>query len=65
MRILLNGDAVDFEAATLADFVEMQEFDPDIVATAVNGEFVPRLERAEMLLADGDQVEVFSPRQGG
>jgi len=35
------------------------------VETAPNEDFVPRLRRAQATLADGDKVEVFSPRQGG
>jgi thiamine biosynthesis protein ThiS len=65
MRVELNGEAVETEAATLAAFVIDRDFDPEIVATALNGEFVPRFERADTPLAEGDRVEVFSPRQGG
>ena len=65
MRLFLNGEPIDGEAATLADLVLAHDFDPTIVATALNGEFVPRDERAATPLADGDSVEVFSPRQGG
>ncbi len=65
MRLFLNGEPVDGTAATLAEFVAGQDFDPAIVATAVNGEFVPRTERDGVVLRDGDSVEVFSPRQGG
>ena len=35
------------------------------VATAVNGEFVPRGARAEHPLQDGDAVLCFSPITGG
>ncbi len=65
MRLFLNGEPVEGAAGTLADFVIAQELDPAIVATAVNGDFVPRTEREGVLLKDGDSVEVFSPRQGG
>jgi sulfur carrier protein len=36
-----------------------------IVATAVNGEFVPARARGEIHLRDGDRVEVLAPMQGG
>lgn len=65
MRVTLNGEPVEGAAGTLAEFVLSQEFDPTVVATAVNGEFVPRDARGAVVLADGDQIEVFSPRQGG
>ena len=37
----------------------------DSVATAVNGQFVPRNARATHLLHDGDAVLCFSPITGG
>ena len=37
----------------------------DSVATAVNGQFVPRRARADHVLADGDTVLCFSPITGG
>jgi sulfur carrier protein len=36
-----------------------------IVATAVNGEFVPTGARPLTQLADGDRLEVLAPMQGG
>ena len=38
---------------------------PEQVATAVNGEFVPRHARAALVLQDGDAVLCFSPITGG
>jgi len=35
------------------------------VATAVNGVFVPADAREELLLADGDALEILAPMQGG
>ncbi|WP_181702369.1 sulfur carrier protein ThiS [Chthonobacter albigriseus] len=65
MRITINGEERHTEAATLASLIEEQDFEPTVVATALNGDFVPRAERAATPLVDGDSVEVFSPRQGG
>jgi sulfur carrier protein len=64
-RIRLNGAPVETEARTLADLVAGQGFGEAAVATAVNGEFVPRQARAATLLAEGDKVEIVAPRQGG
>jgi len=36
-----------------------------VVATAVNGEFVPTAARQTARLAEGDRVEVLAPMQGG
>ncbi len=65
MRIIVNGHECDREASTLADLLETEGFSPEFVATAVNGEFVPRDARAGTRLNEGDAVEVVSPRQGG
>lgn len=35
------------------------------VSTAVNGEFVPRVARAQRVLAEGDRVLLFQPIVGG
>ena len=35
------------------------------VATSVNEAFVPKQQRAEHALQDGDRVEIVAPRQGG
>lgn len=57
------------EGSTLADAVERllqaSARDPSAVATAVNGEFVPRHARIAHVLRDGDTVLCFSPITGG
>jgi sulfur carrier protein len=63
--IVLNGERVETEARTLADLVAGQGFAQAAVATAVNGDFVPREARAATLLSGGDEVEIVAPRQGG
>jgi sulfur carrier protein len=65
MRIWLNGELIETLANDLAALIEDQGFDVSVVATALNGEFVPRALRRETLLAEGDAVEVLRPMQGG
>ena len=36
-----------------------------IVATALNGEFVPARKREATPVRDGDRIEILAPRQGG
>lgn len=50
---------------SLAALVEQLGHAPDSVATAVNGAFVARAQRAHHALADGDQVQCFKPITGG
>lgn len=63
--VLLNGQPLATGAHTIADLLASLGYDPASVATARNGEFVPRAGRAATMLTPGDRVEVVSPRQGG
>jgi len=65
MRILVNGASRDIRAADLSGALEELGYGGAVVATAVNGEFVPAPERPAARLVDGDQVEVLAPMQGG
>jgi sulfur carrier protein len=52
-------------AATLVAALQELGYAEAVVATAVNGEFVPVGARSNALLAEGDQLEVLAPMQGG
>nr|WP_255464858.1 sulfur carrier protein ThiS [Pantoea multigeneris] len=61
----MNGQPVETGAMTLAALLLEQNIDASCVASAVNGEFVPRSRYADFALAEGQQLEVLSPMQGG
>lgn len=63
--LFVNGETTETDAATLAALVASLGFAEAQVATALNGEFVARGQRAATLLGDGDKVELVAPRQGG
>ena len=66
LQITVNGEARTLqEAATLADLVSALGQPPQALATAVNGEFVPRGARERVQLREGDAVFTFQPIQGG
>ena len=65
MRILVNGASRDIRAADLCGALEELGYGGTVIATAVNGEFVPATERPAARLVDGDRVEVLAPMQGG
>ncbi len=66
IRIEVDGLSREIVAGTtLADFVRARGYAEGAVATAVNGEFVPRDRRAETLLRDGDAVAMFRQIVGG
>ena len=65
MKILINGDSREVRAADLSGALEELGYGGAVVATAINGEFVPAATREAARLADGDRVEVLAPMQGG
>ena len=65
IRIVVNGEAAETGAATLAALVAELGYQESQVATALNGDFVPRGARADTKLAPDDRIEIVAPRQGG
>ncbi len=66
IRVELDGAPCEVPAGTtLADFVRARGHADAAVATAVNGEFVPRDRRVDTLLRDGDAVAMFRQIVGG
>ena len=61
MKIILNGEARELEATTLDAAMTELGFDDAVVATALNGEFVPRTKRVGTKVDDGDQLDVLAP----
>ena len=64
-RVLVNGERTETGAASLAELVAQLGYAQEAVATALNGDFVPRQARAGSPLRAGDKVEIVAPRQGG
>jgi sulfur carrier protein len=65
VRLIVNGVERDVAAETLAGALQALDYADTVVATALNGEFVPARERVETPLAEGDRIEILAPRQGG
>jgi sulfur carrier protein len=65
IAILVNGERTETGAASLGELLAQLGFDQNQVATALNGDFVPRQARAETGLTADDKVEIVAPRQGG
>jgi sulfur carrier protein len=63
--LVVNGEPVDTPARTLSELVAQMGLAQNAVATALNGQFIARAERAGTRLAAGDKVEIVAPRQGG
>ncbi len=65
MTIFVNGDVITKKFATLYDVCEFFSDDAEAVATAVNGDFVPKPLRHTILISDGDHIEIIAPLEGG
>lgn len=65
MRLFVNGVAREVAATTLAQALGALDYGEAIVATALNGSFVPASRRDSTVLADGDALEILAPMQGG
>jgi sulfur carrier protein len=65
MRILVNGASREIRSADLSGALTELGYAGAVVATAVNGEFVPVSDRPAARLAEGDRIEVLAPMQGG
>lgn len=65
MRIIVNGDAREVTAKTLASIMEELGYRGSVAATAVNGWFIAASARAARILSEGDRLEVVAPMQGG
>lgn len=65
MKLIVNGNDVEWDGVSLARFVETQCDDPSVVATLVNDTVVPRDKRDECALKDGDSIEMIAFAAGG
>lgn len=65
LAVQVNGEAQTTTAPTLAAWVQAQGLAADAVATALNGQFVPRTQRAATPLRAGDAILTFQPIVGG
>jgi sulfur carrier protein len=65
MKIVVNGEASQTGASTLAELLAELELGDAKVATALNGAMVRAVKRDATPIAEGDRVEILAPMQGG
>jgi len=65
MKILVNGAWRNTGATDVAAALHELGYGDAVVATALNGQFVPSGSRTGAQLAEGDRLEVLAPMQGG
>lgn len=65
-QFLVNGQAqACAPGLNLADLLEQRGDAPEAVATALNGQFVPRRQREATQLQPGDSLTIFEAITGG
>ena len=65
ITVVVNGCPESSTASNLQAWVEARGMLPVALATAVNGQFVPRNLRVQQPLAEGDIILTFQPIEGG
>ena len=66
MNLVINGESRDFPAPlTVAALLETLGYAGKRIAVERNGEIVPRGRHAEVVLADGDRLEIVVAVGGG
>ncbi len=65
MKVVINGEARELAATTLAAMVEELGMKPDRIAVELNREIVRRERWAETELHDGDRLEIVHFVGGG
>lgn len=65
MIITVNGEPREIEAHCIARALDELGYRGAVVATALNGEFVPIGRRSAAALHEGDRLEILAPMQGG
>lgn len=66
MQITVNGETLELpDPASLADLIERQGLADAACATEVNQRLIPKRDRPEHTLQDGDRVEIVTLVGGG
>ena len=65
IKLVVNGKSASLAARDLSDVLAALGYEDTVVATAINGDFVPARKRAATPVQDGDRIEILAPRQGG
>ena len=66
MKVTINGQPKDFDAPlNLFDVLEQEDVVEMMIAVAKNNEIVPKDQWGNVMVVDGDIVEIVAPMQGG
>lgn len=65
MKLTVNGQSLESAAPTLDALLRELDYGDALVATALNGDFVPAGQRASAHIRDNDRIEILAPMKGG
>lgn len=65
MNILVNGKRREVAATDLLSALNELGYRDTVIATALNGEFIPNNARTGTRIVDDDRLEIVAPMQGG
>jgi sulfur carrier protein len=65
VTLTVNGEQKSLRAATPRELLAELELEGEFFAIAVNRRVIAKARWNERVLADGDSVEIVTPRQGG
>lgn len=65
LKISLNDEWIEVDQTRLSDAMLAWNYHSKKCAVAVNGEFVPRSDYQDIVLKEGDTVDVVAPVGGG
>lgn len=65
MKVRVNGETREVRATNLAALIAELDYGEALVATARNQTFVRGKDRVQTQIAEGDEIEILTPRQGG
>lgn len=63
--VKINGETLDIAGKTLAEYLSTTNYDTKRIAVERNGEIVPKATYNNVILEDGDALEVVSFVGGG
>ena len=63
--VKVNGKELEIVGKTLSDYLATTNYDMKRIATELNGDIVPKAQYGEVVLSDGDSIEIVSFVGGG
>ena len=63
--VKINGELLDMAGRTISEYLKETDFNIRLIAVERNGEIIPKRDYDNVVLSDGDTLEVVSFVGGG